>query len=325
MNSLPITFLRAALAATTCMCMLAHAQQFPTHPVKVIVPWPAGGGVDAPTRVITEKLSADLKQPVVVDNRPGANGIIGSTLVATAAADGYTLLITSAETLAINPHAYTKISYDAKRDFAPIMSLVKQQYVLATRPDWPQSTVRETLQAIRTSPGKFTYASWGIGSVPQVGMEMLNNKAGLKLLHVPFNGGPAAFNGLITGQVDLMILPTGLANPLKEGGRIKVLAVAASERSSLMPDVPTLKESGLDVEVPNTLGIVAPAKTPPAVLQRLNEALVRVLDQPQVQATLKNLGAEVFMRNRDDFGAYLSQERESWGEVIVRANIKLQN
>ncbi len=316
--------LRSALAAAALVPVLAQAQSYPTAPVKVVVPWPAGGVVDAAMRVITEKLPAGLGQPVVVDNRPGANGIIGSTLVATAPADGHTLLVTSAETVAINPHAYAKISYDAKRDFAPIMSLVKLQHVLATRSTWPQATVAETVQAIRQQPDKFTYASWGIGSVPQVGMEMLNGKAGLKLLHVPFNGGPQAFNGLIAGQVDLMILPTVAAKPLKDSGRIKVLAVASAERSPLMPDVPTLKESGLDVEVPNTLGIVAPAKTPPAVLKRLNDEITRVLAQPEVQATLKNLGAEIFVLDRDKFGSYADQERAAWGEVITRANIKLQ-
>lgn len=310
--------------ALLALPVAAAAQGFPSRPVTVVVPWPAGGVVDVAIRVITEKLATRLGQPVIVDNRPGANGIIGMQLVARSAPDGYTLIAASAETQAINPHAYAKLTY-ATSDFAPVTSVIKLQHVLTSRSDWPATSVPKTLEILSEKPGKFTYASWGVGSIPQVAMEMLLGVEGQKALHVPFNGGPAAFSALMAGQVDLMVMPVLAAKPFKDGGKIKVLGIAAESRAAIMKDIPTLEEQGYNLRIENTVGFLAPAATPATVIEKIHAEIAIVLDDPAVRTRLSELGSEVFVLGPSQYTEHMTSEYQRWGEIIKRANIQLQN
>ena len=302
----------------------ASAQTYPDRVLKVVVPWPAGGTVDIATRVVTQHLATKLGQAVIVENRPGANGIIGAETVAKSAPDGYTLFIASHETHSINPHVYPKLPYDPIGDFVAITPFVKVPFVLTGKVGFSAASAKDAVGIIQSQPGKLTYGSWGIGSIAQVGMEMIVGEAGLKILHVPFNGGPPAFNALMAGQIDFMIMPAGAADPLRKGGKIKIFGVTTANRFSLIDDVPTLKEQGYNVDVANTFGFLAPAKTSPAVVQRLHTEINDVIKRPDVQSALKAQGTEIFTLLQQEYSRYLSSELTRWGQVIQRANIKVQ-
>ncbi len=320
----PAIWMAAMLASIAIAPSTAAAQGYPDRAIKVVVPWPAGGTTDIAARVIAQQLAARLSQPVIVENKPGANGIIGAEAVAKAAPDGYTLFVASAETHAINPHVYAKLPYDPLAGFVAIAPFVKVPFVLASKVGVPASSAKEAVAFIQSQPGKLTYGSWGIGSIAQVGMEMIVEEAGLKILHVPFNGGPPAFNALMAGQIDFMILPAGAADPLKKGGKIKIFGVTTGHRFAMMEDVPTLKEQGYNVDVANTFGFLAPAKTPPAVIQRLYTEISEIIKRPDVQSALKAQGTEVFTLTQQEYARTLVSELARWGEVIKRAGIKIQ-
>jgi tripartite-type tricarboxylate transporter receptor subunit TctC len=321
--------MKHALVATGLACAVlctgaAFAQGYPNKAVKVVVPWPAGGTTDIAARVVTQQLSAKLGQPIVVENRPGANGIIGADAVAKSSPDGYTLFVASHETHAINPHVYPKLPYRPIDDFVAIIPFVKVPFVFAGKTVSPASTAQDAVALIKAQPGKFTYGTWGVGSIAQVGMEMIVGAAGLKILHVPFNGGPPAFNALMAGQIDFMILPAGAAEPLRKGGKVKIFGVTTPTRFSLIEDVPTLKEQGYDVDVANIFGFLAPVGTPPAVVRKLHAEIDEILKRADVQSLLKAQGTEVFTLSQEDYARFLVSELRRWGEVIKRANIKIE-
>lgn len=302
----------------------ALAQGYPDKLVKVIVPWPAGGTTDIAARLVTLQLAARLGQPVIVENRPGANGIVGADAAAKAAPDGYTLFVASAETHAINPHVYPKLPYDPLGDFVAVTPFVRVPFVLAGKTSFPAASAADAVALIKSQPDKLTYGSWGIGSIAQVGMEMIVGEAGLKILHVPFNGGPPAFNALAAGQIDFMILPAGAAEPLRKGGKIKIFGVTTTSRFALIEDVPTLKEQGYNVDVANTFGFLAPAKTPIPVLQKLHTEINQTIKQADIQAALKAQGTEAFTLSQQEYARFLASELKRWGEVIDRANIRIK-
>lgn len=326
MNRIPRRSFLAAGILAACVAILpapAPAQGYPDKPIKVVVPWPAGGTTDIAARIVIQQLAPRLGQPVVVDNRPGANGIIGAQAVAKSVPDGNTLFVASAETQAINPHVYLKLPYRPLEDFVAIAPFVQVPFVFASRADLGASTAREAVKLIQSQPNKFTYGTWGVGSIAQVGMEMIVAEAGLNILHVPFNGGPPAFNALMAGQIDFMILPAGAAEPLRKAGKIKIFGVTTAKRFSLVEDVPTLKEEGYGVDVANTFGFLAPAKTPETVIRRLYAAISEALALPEVKSALKAQGTEVFTLSQQDYARFLASELERWGQVIKRANIHI--
>lgn len=214
----------------------------------------------------------------------------------------------SAETLSINLGVYPSLPYDVRTNFSPVSPLVKLQHVLAARRNWPADGLRDSTKLVRDNPGQFSYGTWGVGSVPHVGMEMLLGALDLKSLHVPFNGGPSAFNGLMAGEIDLMIMPLFAAKPFKDTGKIKVLGIAADARSALLADVATLKEQGLDLQIDNTVGLAAPAATPPAVVQKLNAEIAKVLADPEVRARLTTLGSQIFQLSSTEYSKYIDSE-----------------
>ncbi len=298
---------------------------YPDHVIKVVVPWPAGGTADVVTRVVTDELSNELKQPVIVVNKPGANSIPGTDSVARADPDGYTLLVASVETASINPNVYSNLPYNWAKDFVPIASFATSPYVLAARNGLNVSSLKDLSALAKANPGKLTYGSWGIGSTSHAGMEMIAEKVGLPgMLHVPYNGGPKAFNAVAAGEVDLLVLPNGLAPGLRNAGKIKVFAVTASRRMAGMEDVPTLKEQGYDVELAQSLGFMAPAGTPQAVIDRLATAVNAVLKKPAIQSALTSRNVDVFMGSREDYAVYLRTELKRWGDVIRRSGIKAE-
>jgi tripartite-type tricarboxylate transporter receptor subunit TctC len=317
---------RLVLAALAALCLpgLAPAQTYPDKPVKVIIPWPAGGTGDVVTRVFLQKLSQQMNNPVVPENRAGATGMIGAGVAAQAPADGYTLLLAGAETHNINPFTYRKLSYDPAKDFVLIAPFVINPFTVVGRSDVPIKSIDELVERAKANPGKLAYSSAGLGSASQMAMEIFRSQAGLDLLHVPFQGEAPAVTALMGGQVDMMILPAGRAEALRKSGKVRVLAVTIANRFHSLQDVPTLKESGFDVNVANWFGLAAPAKTPAPVVQRLYADMQAVVKNPEAQAALRGMGVEVFAPiSQPDFEQFVAAQGKLWGEVIRRSNIKL--
>ena len=301
----------------------AFGQDYPNKPIRLIVPWPAGGITDSTTRILAQSLSTRMGQSVLVENRPGANGQIGANYVAKSAPDGYTLFIASAERLAINPHVYKSLPYDPARDFIGIAPFVINPFSLVSRPDFPANSMKEIVAAVKKNQGKYTYASWGVGSTSQIGMEMVKAQAGIDLVHVPFQGEAPAIVALMAGQVDLMVVPAGSA--ARQSGKVKVFAVTVPERFFILPNTPSLKEEGYsDINVFNWFGVVAPAKTPAPVIQRLATEIQAVLQAPDVKEKYRGMGVDTHApMSQPDFNRFIAAEIVRWGEVTKRANIRL--
>src|SRR5512145_933559 len=260
-------------------CFAAHA--WPTKPVRLIVAYPPGGGIDVLARQLADKLSPAWGQPVVVENRPGANTIVATDAVAKSGADGHTVLMTTDATFSINPHLYAKLAYDAQRDFAPVTMLVLLHQLLVAHPALPANTLEELIRLAKAKPGSINYASYGSGSQPHLAGEMLKNRAGIDLVHVPYKGISLAVPALIAGEVQLTF--AGIATsmgPLKSG-RIKALAIGGAQRSPLLPQVPTFAELGYpEVETHAWFGLFVPAGSPPEAIARIHRDAKGVLDEP---------------------------------------------
>lgn len=310
-------------AAVTLLGIAApvHAQ-YPDRPIRLIVTYPAGGATDVVARAIAARLGERLKQPVVVDNRPGASGMIGADLAAKAAPDGYTLIFAVADTHSINPHVYSKISYDARKDATPVGLVGYLAYALIVQPGVKASTVPEFVALARSQPGKLTYASWGIGSSSQVSMELFKADAKIDILHVPFQGAAPAIAALIGGQVDAFMVPLTLAEPNSKANKVRLLALASPKRFSGSPDVPTFAEQGMPLTAGIWLGIMGPAGLPPNIVTLLNRELNAVLNDPQSRETLVKNGLEPMPDSVEGFKALLEADYEKWGKVIKNAGIR---
>ena len=303
---------------------LAAAQGYPDKPIKLVIPWPAGGITDSAGRVMALRLSERMSTPVIVENRAGAAGTIGAEAVARAAPDGYTLLLASAETHAIAPNLRAKLAYDPPKDFVAIIPFAINPFSLVARPDFPARTTKELIALIKSQPGKFTYSSAGLGSTSQIAMETFKGLAGLDVLHVPFQGQAPAVTSLLGGQTDLQMLPAGSAAALRKAGKIKVFAVTTQARFFDMQDVPTLKEEGFEaMNFANWFGLVAPANVPPAITQRLAVDTAAVLRSADTRGMLQKLGVDVYpAMSAQEFQQFLDAEMVRWGSVIRSANIK---
>ena len=315
---------RVVLLSLALTANAAFAQTYPDRPIKVVVPWPAGGIADVVGRIITNKLADRLGQPLVIENRTGANGIVGATAAKNAPADGYNIFLVTSEIVSINPGIYAKLPYDVDADFVPITPVVKYFYTLTSRNGLNGDTTKEMVAHIKAKPHDLTYGSWGIGSVGHLGMEMLAQSEGLKMLHVPFTGGPAAYNALVAGQVDFVMMPAGIADPWRKSGRLKALAVPSENRLAIMDSVPTLKEQGYQLEVINHVGFIAPAKTPPHAIRKLHAEISAVMQMPDVQAALRAQAAEPFVSSSEDYGRFLRSEKARWTAVAQKANVRLE-
>ena len=301
---------------------VAHAA-YPDKPIRLVVAYPAGGSTDVIARALAVKLAERLKQPVVVDNRPGASGMIGSEFVANAPADGYTLMFTAADTHSINPHVYAKMRYDAKRDFAPVGLVGYLTMALIVHPSKPSQTLAQYVSAAKVKPGSFSYASWGTGSSSHVAMEMFRSAANLSLIHVPFQGAAPAITAVIAGQVDSMMVPLTLAEPNHRAGKVRLVGVAAPSRISWAADLPTLAEQGSPLDGRLWLGVLAPAKVPEDIVALVNREINASLADPTIKEVMLKNGLDAASGTAAEFGSLLDREFERWGKTIRGADIRV--
>jgi len=315
--------LSAALVAGTALFGTAQAQTFPDKPVHIVVPLAAGGAVDAIARTLGQKLSQQIGQPVIVDNRPGANGNIGAEAVAKSPADGYTILM-AIPAMTTNQALYAKLPYDTFKDFAPVARLGFAPLILVVGADSPYKTFPELLAALRANPGKFNYGSSGNGSSQHLAGELFKASAKVDALHVPYKGGAPAVTDLIGGQLTFM-----LTNPLEvqaqiKSGRLRPLAIGGSRRVDWLPGVPTVAESGLPgYEALTWWGTLVPAATPKEATARLSQEVITAMNSAEVKERLAAQGAEVSTQKPDEFAAYLRSETDKWARIIKAANIKV--
>jgi tripartite-type tricarboxylate transporter receptor subunit TctC len=313
----------ASLALATAVSP-AVAADYPDHAIKMVVAYPPAGATDVMARAVAQRLGERLKQSVVVDNRPGASGQIGSDVVAKSPPDGYTIIFTAADTHSINPHVYPKIAYDAKRDFVPVAMVGYLPLALMVNPSVKANNLKEFIALAKASPGKLTYASYGLGSSSQVAMEMLAQHEKIDLLHVPFQGAAPALTAVMGGQVDAMMVPLTVAWPNHQSGKVRVLGVAAPKRFAGTPEVPTFTEQGVPLVSAPWIGVLAPAKTPADIVDKLSREIAAVGDDPQVQETLVKNGLQPDVKKAPEFKTFLDTEYERWGATIKAANIKLE-
>ena len=301
----------------------AYAQGFPNKPVRIIVPFPPGGGTDVVARTVAPKMQELLGQTVLVENRAGAGGNIGTDLVAKSPADGYTLLVASAAT-AINHTLAKNISWELTRDFAPVVLLVVNQSLLAAHPSVPVSNVRELIALAKAKPGQVTFASYGNGSSAHLIGELFKMMAGVDLLHVPYKGAAPAVNDLLGGQVNILFADVAAILPHAKAGKVRPLGIGSAKRFGGLPEVPTIAEAGVPgFEGGGFLGLVAPAGTPRDVINTLNAAAVKSLAMPDVNERLNALASPPVGESPEHFGRHLRSEIDKWARVIRAGNIKV--
>jgi len=305
-----------------CVTAVAAAQDYPNKPIRFIVPYPPAGGTDVVARILTEPLGAALGQPIVIDNKGGAAGNVGTDIAAKAPADGYNILFTlSSHT--INPKLYGKLPFDVEKDFVPISLAAMIPQILVVHPSVPANTVQELIALAKAQPGKLNYASVGTGSPGHIAGELFKLKTGVDIVHVPYKGGGPAVTDIIGGQVQLLFVSMPAAWQHVKSGRLKAIAVTSDKRSVAAPDVPTFLESGVpDYVVNSWYGALAPARTPPAAVAKLQAAFAQVLANPQVKEKLLAQGAEAAPTTQAEFDKIIRDELAKWDYVIRAANIK---
>ena len=315
----------AVLLATGLFSQQAALAQYPTRPVHIVVPYPAGGAVDAFARVLTQQLSELWGQQVVVDNRPGASTMIGADQVAKSPPDGYTLLLTAELTLVIVPHLYEKIPYDPLRDFTPIVALVSATQALVANPSLPVKTVKDLVALAKAKPGQLTYGSFGNGSTGHLNMEVLQAMTGARFNHIPYNGAGPAMNDVIGGHIDFMLAALSIVKGNVQAGKLRMIGVGSNHRSSEFPDVPTISELGAPgFEAKSWFGLVAPAGTPPDVIKKINQDVTKVIsDRAFAEKFLAAQGLEPITGTPEQFAALVRAETVRWGKVVKDADIKV--
>lgn len=303
---------------------MALAQTFPAKPIRMIVAFPPGGGTDIVTRIISAKLSEALKQQIVVDNRGGADGIIGTDIAAKANPDGHVMFVGTAGNLAINQTLYSKVPFDIARDFAPITQLVSVDMLLTVHPATPAKSVRELIALAKAKPGALNYASTGIGGIPHLAAELFNHLADLKINHVPYKGGGPAVVELIAGHVQVFVQSVvQAATPIKDG-RVRALAVLGPKRTPVLPDVPIMADTLPGYDATNWYGLVVPARTPAAIQQRIYREFVKAVKSPDIENKILAQGALPVMSTPAEFANFLKAETAKWANVIKSANIRAE-
>ena len=317
--------LRSALFFLALIPLAALAQSYPAKPIRMIAPWPPTGTVDILARTLAQKLSDNLGQTVVVENRAGANGVIGSDAVAKSAPDGYTILVDNITGHAINATMQPKMPFDSLRDFAQVSLLAWVPDGVVSLPSLPAKNMQELIALAKAKPGQITYASFGVGSSAHLAGELMKTMAGIDMLHVPYKGGQPAIADLLAGQVSIYIpvLPSVVA--LVKADRLRLLAVTSAKRSSALPDVPTVAESGLPgFEASNWFGLMTPAGTPAEIVARLNTETLKALQAPEVRTRLIALGCEIQSSTPQEFQALLRSETEKWAKVIKASGARIE-
>ena len=298
------------------------AQAWPQRPVRIVVGFPPGGGIDVVARLLAVKLTDSFGQQVVVDNRPGANGILGTEIVARATPDGHTLFIGTTGNLSVNPVLFSKLPFNMERDFAPVMQTSSVPFLIYTHPKVPAKSLDELIAYVKANPGKVNYYSSGNGGLPHLASELLNNLAGITAIHVPYKGSAPGFNDLLGGQVQFGFdaVPIGLQHV--KSGRVRAIATTGPARLAFLPEVPAANETLKGFEVVNWYGIVAPAGTPARAIERLHSEIVKAMNIPELREKLIAQGTDPVDSNPKAFGAFMKAESAKWARVIKAANIK---
>ena len=327
--SLPdnIRRLAAAAALATCgvMAVPTAAAQYPDKPIRLIVPFGAGGTSDILGRTVGAALATALGQTIVVENRPGANGNIGSNAVARAQADGYTLLLAADGTMVINPNLYTDLPFNPRTDFAPISRVAVVPLVLVANPSVKADTVEELITLSKKGGQTLDFGSAGMGSMGHLTGELLKHKTGISMQHIPYKSGGQAVTDVVSGQIQMLMTALPVAGPFLADGKLKAIAVTSGKRFSGAPAIPTIAESGVaDFDSPSWYGLLAPAGTPDAVLDTLHETLAKVLTTPEMAAQMERLGAIPVVDSRSEFSARIKTDIDAWANIIKTANITLQ-
>lgn len=309
-------------------CALAHplvvraSDAYPAKPIRIVVPFAAGISPDVVGRIVADKLSQSWKQPVIVDNRPGASGMIGAEAVAASTPDGYTLLLAVTSVMAINPHVYSKLRYNALADFVPVSELLTVPYVLVASPQAPFGNLKELVEYARRNPGKVDYASLGVGTQPHMAMEVWQKRLGIRLNHVSYKGSPAA--DLMGGIVSLYLDPAPTAIPLVQARKLKALAASGRKRIAVLPDVPTATEFQRELETTAWQGVFAPKGTPPAIVNRLGSELARIVALPDVRQKLVDFGLDPTGTPPAGMAASLAADHAYWGKVVRDLGVRLE-
>ena len=319
-------FSRRALLGAAALAPLAHPAlaAFPDQTVRVIVPWNAGGLADILMRAIAPDMARQLGQPVVIENRAGANGAVGTQAVARANPDGHSLILANAETHAINPLVYPRLAYNPITDFTPVTVFANGPFVLITKQNLGAETLDAFIALARSQPGRLTFASWGIGSTSHLAMELLIRSERLEMVHVPFAGAAPAATALLAGQVDCMFLNAGPAEASARDGRLKILGVGAAARIPLLPNTPTLAELGKPIDAANWFGLLAPARLPADVANRIAQVTAEALRPANVQEIFRVQAALPVTMTPEQTGAFIARDREKWAPVVRDLNIRLE-
>ena len=311
----------AAVLLSLCTIGMASAQQYPSKPLRVLLPYPPGGSTDTFTRIITQKLSEALGQPVVVDNRPGGNTIIGTDLAAKAPADGYTFILV-ASTYAINPSLF-KLPYDPNKDLIPIIQAGFSTLVLVVHPSLPPKTLKEFLAYAKANPGKLNYGTVGSGSIPHLASELFADEAGISTVNVPYKGTAPMLTDLLGGQLQFALDTPVTSIPHIKSGKLRPIAVSSAKRLGALPEVPTMAEAGLPFEINAWLGFLAPAGTPKEIVQRLNAEINKILQMPDVREKLAAAALEPGGGTPEQFGAVIKADLARWPAVVKKAGVKV--
>jgi len=321
----------AALAAATLAAVVAsslasplHAQDYPTRPIAIIVPQPPGGGTDIITRIISEPLTKELSQTIVVENKTGAGTVVGTVAAAQAAPDGYTLVTGLNANMAVNPSLFKTLAYDPIRDFTPVGMMAEFPFVLVVNADFPAHSVKELIDMAKAKPGEINYASAGNGSGQHLSMELFKLMTGTNLTHVPYRGAAPAYTDVISGRTPVFIDNLSSALGQIKGGKVRALGVTSTERSPLLPDVPTIAETVPGYQNYVWFGIWAPKKTPPAVIARLHAAIEKSVADASVQERIEKDAGVPMMTPLADIEPMVKKEIAKWADVVKRANIQVQ-
>jgi tripartite-type tricarboxylate transporter receptor subunit TctC len=322
MNKRMIAVVLMGVAAS--LADASQAQSYPAKAIRIVVPYPAGGTSDILARSVGQKLSEAWGQPVVVDNKPGANGNVGADIVAKAAPDGYTLLLADIGSLAISPSVYPTLPFDPAKDFAPVTMVAYSPHILVVHPSVPVASVKELVALAKAKPGKLNFAISGVGGAPHLAGVDFALRTGVDWVYIPYKGGAQAIADVAGGQADVTLNGMLATYPLVKGDKLKLLAVSSAKRMSAIPDVPTIAEAGVPgFESGSWQGVIAPAGTPADIVAKLNGEIARIVGTPEMRENLGKQGAEVRTTTPDAFATFIRTEKARWAKVVKDANVKI--
>jgi len=324
--TMPTTWKALALTvAFTASTAAAHADDYPSHPIRLVVPYTPGGGADAVARIVAKPVSRTIGQMIVIENRAGAGSIIGTEVVQKSDPDGYTLLLGQSGPISINPAVYKNLRYDPVGDFAPITMTTAYPYILMVNATLPVKTLKEFVALVKSKPGELNYGTTGVGSANHLVTELFSSKAGLNMAHIPYRGTALAVVDLLAAQVTMVFADPISALGQMQAGTLRSLAVTSKERSSIVPDVPTIAESGYPgFDVIAWHGIFAPVKTPPAIIKKLNAEFVKALKDPETKELLEKQAMQTVGNSPEQFIAFIKQDIAIWKDVATQAKVELK-